>query len=135
MFCPGGLSGGFWQGGFCPGGFVRGVMSEGFCLGVSCPDNWETIFRDIQVHMVNELFCLTKWNQNQYQRTDSCRFSHIQLALILFLPEQCAIYQAKVIAGAKQLTLFDMRGIIAPQNVFDHCVETLRKRKLKLGNF
>ena len=33
------------------------------------------------------------------------------------------------------LTLFDMGGHDAPQNVFDHCAQTLRKRKLKLGDF
>ena len=33
------------------------------------------------------------------------------------------------------LTLFDMGGMMAPQNVFDHCAQTLRKRKLKLGDF
>ena len=32
------------------------------------------------------------------------------------------------------LTLFDMRGMMAPQNVFDHCAQTLRRRKLKLGD-
>ena len=26
-------------------------------------------------------------------------------------------------------------GMMAPQNVFDHCAQTLRRRKLKLGNF
>ena len=25
--------------------------------------------------------------------------------------------------------------MMAPQNVFDHCVQTLRRRKLKLGDF
>ena len=35
------------------------------------------------------------------------------------------------------LTLFDMGGggHDAPKNVFDHCTQTLRKRKLKLGDF
>ena len=37
------------------------------------------------------------------------------------------------------LTLFDMRegggGMMAPQNVFDHCAQTRRRRKLKLGDF
>ena len=36
------------------------------------------------------------------------------------------------------ITLFDMGGgggHDAPQNVFDHCAETLRKRKMKLGDF
>ena len=35
------------------------------------------------------------------------------------------------------LTLFDMGGggMMAPQNVFDHCAETLWRRKLKLGDF
>ena len=34
------------------------------------------------------------------------------------------------------LTLFDMGGaMMAPQNVFDHCAQTLRRRKLKLGDF
>ena len=36
----------------------------------------------------------------------------------------------------KALTLFDMGGggggMMVPQNVFDHCAKTLRKRKLKL---
>ena len=31
------------------------------------------------------------------------------------------------------LTLFDMGG--GHQNVLDHCAQTLRRRKLKLGNF
>ena len=36
-----------------------------------------------------------------------------------------------------RLTLFDMGGggMMAPQNVFDHCAQTLRRRKLKLGDF
>ena len=35
------------------------------------------------------------------------------------------------------LTLFDMgRGaMMAPRNVFDHCAQTLSRRKLKLGDF
>ena len=33
------------------------------------------------------------------------------------------------------LTLFDMGGHNGPQNVFDHCAQTLRRRKLKLGDF
>ena len=33
------------------------------------------------------------------------------------------------------LTLFDMGGHDGPRNVFDHCAQTLRKRKLKLGDF
>ena len=33
------------------------------------------------------------------------------------------------------LTLFDMGAMKAPQNVFDHCAQTLRRRKLKLGDF
>ena len=35
------------------------------------------------------------------------------------------------------LTLFDMGGggMMAPQNVFDHCSQTLWRRKLKLGDF
>ena len=37
-----------------------------------------------------------------------------------------------------KLTLFDMGGggmMMAPQNVFDHCAQTLRRKKLKLGDF
>ena len=36
-----------------------------------------------------------------------------------------------------QLTgIFDMwGGMMVPQNVFDHCAQTLRRRKLKLGDF
>ena len=36
------------------------------------------------------------------------------------------------------LTLFDMGGgggIMAPQNVFAHCAQKVRRRKLKLGDF
>ena len=35
------------------------------------------------------------------------------------------------------LTLFDKgrRGMMAPQNVFDHCPQTFRRRKLKLRDF
>ena len=39
------------------------------------------------------------------------------------------------------LTLFDMggggggRGMLDSQNVFDHCAQTLQRRKLKLGDF
>ena len=33
------------------------------------------------------------------------------------------------------LTLFDMGAMMAPQNVFDHCAQTLKRRKLKLGDF
>ena len=36
------------------------------------------------------------------------------------------------------LTLFDMGGgggMMTSQNVFDHCAQTLRRRKLKLGEF
>ena len=33
------------------------------------------------------------------------------------------------------LTLFDMGGHDAPPNVFDHCFQTLRRRKLKLVDF
>ena len=33
------------------------------------------------------------------------------------------------------LTLFDMGGMMAPQNVFVHCPQTLRRRKLKLGDY
>ena len=32
----------------------------------------------------------------------------------------------------RSLTPFDM---MAPQNVFDHCAQTLKRRKLKLGDF
>ena len=32
------------------------------------------------------------------------------------------------------LTLFDMGGMMAPQNIFDHCAQTRRRRKLKLGD-
>ena len=40
------------------------------------------------------------------------------------------------IAHQKVLTLFDMGGgHDAPQNVFDHCAQTLWRRKLKLGDF
>ena len=35
-----------------------------------------------------------------------------------------------------KLTLFDMGGgMMAPQNVFDHCAQMLRRKKLKLGDF
>ena len=38
-----------------------------------------------------------------------------------------------------KLTLFDIGGggggMMASQNVFDHCAQTRRRRKLKLGNF
>ena len=37
--------------------------------------------------------------------------------------------------GEIGLTLFDMGAMMAPQNVFDHCAQTLRRRKLKLGDF
>ena len=36
------------------------------------------------------------------------------------------------------LTLFDIGGVcvmMAPHNVFDHCAQTLWRRKLKLGDF
>ena len=34
------------------------------------------------------------------------------------------------------LTLFDMGGgMMAPQNVFNHCAQTLRRRKLEFGDF
>ena len=33
------------------------------------------------------------------------------------------------------LTLFDMGSNDGPQNVFDHCAQTLKKKKLKLGDF
>ena len=33
------------------------------------------------------------------------------------------------------LTVFDIGGHDDPQNVFGHCAQTLRKRKLKLGDF
>ena len=33
------------------------------------------------------------------------------------------------------LTLFDIGGMMAPQNVFDHRAQTLRRGKLKLGDF
>ena len=33
------------------------------------------------------------------------------------------------------LTLFDMGTHGGPQNVFDHCAQTRRRRKLKLGDF
>ena len=34
------------------------------------------------------------------------------------------------------LTQFEMRGgHDDPQNIFDHCAQTLRRRKLKLGDF
>ena len=35
------------------------------------------------------------------------------------------------------LTLFDMgdMGMMAPHNVFDHCAQTLSRRRLKLGGF
>ena len=36
------------------------------------------------------------------------------------------------------LTLFDIGGrggMMAPQNVFDHCAQTLMRRNLKLGDF
>ena len=32
------------------------------------------------------------------------------------------------------LTLFDMGGHVGPQNVFDHCPQTLKRRMLKLGD-
>ena len=37
--------------------------------------------------------------------------------------------------GYMQLTLFDRGAMMAPQNVFDHCAQTLCRRKLKLGGF
>ena len=39
--------------------------------------------------------------------------------------------------GLLDLTLFDMGGggMMAPQNVFAHCAQTVRRRKLKLGDF
>ena len=38
--------------------------------------------------------------------------------------------------ASNPLTLFDMGGgMMAPQNVFAHCAQTLRRRKLKLGDF
>ena len=40
--------------------------------------------------------------------------------------------------GQDSLTLFDMvggGGMMAPQTVFDHSAQTLRRRKLKLGDF
>ena len=33
------------------------------------------------------------------------------------------------------LTLFDIGGMMGPQDVFDHCAQMLKKRKLKLGDF
>ena len=35
----------------------------------------------------------------------------------------------------KKLTLFDILGGGGDQNVFNHCAQTLRKMKLKLGDF
>ena len=32
------------------------------------------------------------------------------------------------------LTLFDMGGMMASQNIFDHYAQTRRSRKLKLGD-
>ena len=40
----------------------------------------------------------------------------------------------KNLASNEYLTLFDMGDIMAPQNVFDHCAQTLRRRKLKLSD-
>ena len=39
--------------------------------------------------------------------------------------------------SSSRLTLFDMgrRGMMATQNAFDHCAQTLRKSKLKLCDF
>ena len=34
-----------------------------------------------------------------------------------------------------ELTLFDMGIHDGSQNVFDHCAQTFRRRKLKLGDF
>ena len=34
--------------------------------------------------------------------------------------------------GARE---FYMGGMMAPQNVFEHCAQTLRRRKLKPGDF
>ena len=33
------------------------------------------------------------------------------------------------------LTLFDMGGMMAPQIVFDHCAQMLKRRKMKVGDF
>ena len=37
-------------------------------------------------------------------------------------------------SNIRDLALFDMGGMMAP-NVFDHCSQTLRRKKLKLGYF
>ena len=43
----------------------------------------------------------------------------------------------KTVAKLKTFALFDMGGggMMAPQNVFDYCAQTLRRRKLKPGDF
>ena len=46
---------------------------------------------------------------------------------------RCKIYPNSQMGN---LTLFDMvGGMMAPQNVFDHCAKTRRRRRLKLGDF
>ena len=65
----------------------------------------------------------------------------IKLEISVMLQIQIRKYSWKLIPNERfsaftLLTLFDMgRGHDGPQNVFDHCAKTLRRRKLKLGDF
>ena len=55
----------------------------------------------------------------------------------LFFSEQESLIIKTTITNSliTSLTIFDMGGMIVPQNVVDHCAETLRRRKLKLCDF
>ena len=49
----------------------------------------------------------------------------------------CRGFLGNRLVASLLLTQFDMGvgGMMAPQNVFDHCAQTLRKRMMKLGDF
>ena len=53
--------------------------------------------------------------------------------------EMITLYSEKISElsfSHKSLSLFDMgEGMMSPQNVFDHCAQTLKRWKLKLCDF
>ena len=67
-----------------------------------------------------------------YSKLLDCKWSLSIYLLYLIIVTYLRIYND--IKGI-QLTLFDMGGMVVPQNVFDHCAQMLRRRKLKLGDF
>ena len=82
----------------------------------------EKTFDIMGVHYIP---CLTKQSF-----TIQSPSSFITVLLCSNLP-LCCIY---VIALLCLLTLFGKRGHDGPQNVFDHCAQTLKRTKLKLGD-